>query len=68
MDDADHLAGPDGDDLVVLLVIAFRGRTLRKGKAPVRLAQGMGTRSIKLTQRSARALTKCPWLERTGSR
>ena len=41
---------------------------VRTGSAHVRPAQGIGTRSIRQTQRSPLALTKWLWLERTGSR
>jgi hypothetical protein len=36
--------------------------------AQARPAQEIGTSSIRLSQRRPLALTKCPWLERTGSR
>src|SRR3954469_24874480 len=41
---------------------------VRNGRAQMRSAQGIGTSSIALSQRRPDALTKCPWLERTGSR
>jgi hypothetical protein len=43
-------------------------RAVKNGSAQTRPAQGTGTSSIKPSQRSPLALTKCPWLERTGSR
>ena len=41
---------------------------VRNGRAQMRCAQGIGASSITLSQRRPDALTKCPWLERTGSR
>ena len=43
-------------------------RAVRNGSAQTRPAQGIGTKSIRLSQRRPLALTKWPWLERTGSR
>ena len=52
-----------------------RGSSAPKGparsgtaSAQTRPAQGIGTSSIRLSQRRPQALTKCPWQERTGSR
>src|SRR3954453_1000131 len=42
--------------------------TLRKGSAQTQPAQGMGASSITHNQRRPLALTKWPWLDRTGSR
>lgn len=41
---------------------------VRKRRAQTRVAQGTGTRSMRQTQRSPLALTKCAWLECTASR
>jgi hypothetical protein len=38
------------------------------GSALIRFAQGIGASTMKLSQRRPLVLTKCPWLERTGSR
>ena len=43
-------------------------RIVRKGRAQVRLAQGIGTAIISDSQRRPLVLTKCPLEDRTGSR
>jgi hypothetical protein len=45
-----------------------RMRCARMRCARMRCARGIGTGSITPSRRSPDALTKCPWLERTGSR
>ena len=42
--------------------------TARKGSPQTQPAQGTGASSMTHSQRRPLALTKCPWLERTGSR
>ena len=42
--------------------------TVRKGRPQAQPAQGTGASSITDSQRKPLALTKCPRLERTGSR
>jgi hypothetical protein len=68
----DKLSPPVGELLVPSsLFTTYRSEgasTVRNGKAQTRPAQGMGTSSIRLSQRRPEALTKWPWLERTGSR
>jgi hypothetical protein len=68
-----HLPGPIGQLLVRPLARRIESlgggqdRQERQGRHP-RGAQVIGGNSAKLNQRRPLALTKCPWLDRTGSR
>ena len=65
------LPGPVGQLLMPvtsLSGIAFGGRSMvRKGRAHAHPAHGIGASSITHNQRRPLALTKWPWLDRTGS-
>jgi hypothetical protein len=79
VDQAHELSRPGGDRLVPSAALHSRAprctaersegaSAVRKGSAHTRPAQGMGTSTIRQTQRSPLTLTKWLWLERTGSR
>ena len=68
----DQLAGPVGEPFVSAAMLRQNrsegAGAVRKGSAQTRPAQGMGARSIRLSQRRPEAFAKLPWEERTGSR
>ena len=70
----DHIADQVQADADVIALFARRDaalgghRIVNTGRALMHLAHGTGVRTMKLNQRKPLALTKCPWLERTGSR